>query len=105
MKELDAGTFNPKKEMLGTGPYEVVSHSLNQSWVLKANPYYWRKGDPKFAKLVINVNSNQAAQVAGLRSGTLGIVDFASPNVLTLLKGDSNIRVVLPEELQPTSIT
>lgn len=95
MKELTAGTFDPAKEMLGSGPFKVVSHSQDQSWTLDGNPYYWRgKSLPRVAKLNVRIMTSDAARLAGLRSGSVHIADFDNPDVLDLLKGSSNIKVV-----------
>src|SRR5262249_2884924 len=51
MRELRAGTFDPKKQLLGTGPYKVAAHAQNESWTLVRNPYYWRAGVPKVGRL------------------------------------------------------
>jgi ABC-type transport system substrate-binding protein len=34
MKELRANMFDPKKQLLGTGPFKVVAHSQGESWTL-----------------------------------------------------------------------
>src|SRR5207244_6254210 len=47
MEELKAGTFDPAKQMLGTGPFVLESHTPNESWTLVRNQYHWRTGLPK----------------------------------------------------------
>jgi peptide/nickel transport system substrate-binding protein len=93
IEALNAGTFNPAKQLLGTGPYEVKSHIQGQSWILTRNPYYW--GSPAKASTVdIKIITNQAAQVAALRSGSADVTTFDSPQAIALLKGQPNITTV-----------
>lgn len=94
MKELDNGSFNPDKEMLGTGPYEVESHQQGAQWVFKRNPYYWQKGLPKIAQLKILVIADQGTELAALRSGAADIATFASSQAKSLASGIPNIKIV-----------
>jgi peptide/nickel transport system substrate-binding protein len=94
MKELDAGTFNPNKQVLGTGPYMVASHSEDESWTLKANPYYWQKGLPKVKNLDIDIIPDPASELAALRSGRVDVAEFQDPDTIKLLSGVSHVKVV-----------
>src|SRR5262249_24584329 len=46
IKELKDGSFDPAKQMLGSGPFMVSDHKQDESWTLVRNPYYWRQGQP-----------------------------------------------------------
>ena len=50
MKELQEGTFNPWKELMGTGPFMVTAHQQNDYWTLTRNPHYWRKAIPSLTR-------------------------------------------------------
>ena len=47
MKEFKDGSFDPTRQMMGSGPFMVSVHKPKESWTLVRNPYYWRKGYPK----------------------------------------------------------
>jgi peptide/nickel transport system substrate-binding protein len=94
MRELNAGTFNPAKQLLGTGPFKVVAHSQNESWTLQRNPYYWRAGVPKIDKVTIRIMPDDAARVAALRDGSIDVTTFDNPDSLRLLKGVPNVKTV-----------
>jgi len=91
MKELESGSFDPEKELLGTGPFMVDSHSQGENWELSRNPYYWREGLPKADKLIVRIIPEDAARVAGLRDGTLDVANFDNPDAPELLSGQSGI--------------
>jgi peptide/nickel transport system substrate-binding protein len=91
MKELRADTFDPKKQLLGTGPFKVVAHSQGESWSLVRNPYYWQRGLPKVDKLTIRIMPDDAARTAALRDGTIDVTTYENPDAIRLLKGQAGI--------------
>ena len=46
MKEFNEGSFDPKAEMLGSGPFMVEEHLQDESWTLARHPRFWRQGYP-----------------------------------------------------------
>lgn len=68
IKELEEGTFDPTKEMLGTGPFMVTAHQQNDFWTLARNPHYWRQGYPKFDEVSVRIITDDSARLAALES-------------------------------------
>ncbi len=95
MKELTAGTFDPKKEMLGTGPYKVVAHTQNESWTFERNPHYWRPGVPKADRLSVRIIPDAAAMTAALRTGDIDVTSFDTPDAIRLLQGQAGVQTVV----------
>jgi peptide/nickel transport system substrate-binding protein len=96
MKELEAGTFDPAKEMLGTGPFAVSGHHQDESWTMTRNPHYW--GKPAVAdKLAVRIIPDDAARVAAVRSGAAQVALFDSPDSIRLLKQEPNAKTVVQE--------
>jgi peptide/nickel transport system substrate-binding protein len=93
--ELNAGRFDPSKEMLGTGPFRIVSRVAGESWRLQKNTYYWRKGLPRASGVVENIISNASAQIAALRSGSTTVATFTNPAVVPLLRGVPNVKTAV----------
>jgi peptide/nickel transport system substrate-binding protein len=60
MKELAAKSFDPSKELLGTGPFKVTKHQQNDFWILDRNPFYWRQGLPKVDQVVVRIITDDA---------------------------------------------
>lgn len=58
----------------GTGAYTVAERAVGQSIVLKANPNYWREGEPIADTLQFTIFSDNDAASAALESGAVDII-------------------------------
>ena len=96
MKELNAATFDPTKQMLGTGPLMVKAHTKDQSWTLVRNPSYWGKPASP-SEVDIKILPDDAARIAALRTGTIDVAAFDTPDSAKLLKSQSNISTTVQE--------
>ena len=89
-----AQTHDPKREMLGTGPFKMVSYSPNTQLVLKRNENYWNKeAGARVSDLTIRYMPEQSAQIAALKSGQIDLM-FPSAEGKLQLKGDASITTV-----------
>ena len=95
MKELEAGTFNPKKQFLGTGPWMEVAHLADQQWTFKRNPHYWQSGYPKASQLIVKIIPDDSARTAALRSGSVNIATFENPDAAKLLSAIPGTKTVI----------
>lgn len=78
-------SHNPKTEMMGTGPFAMVSYSPNQQLVLRRNEYYWNKAAAaKVANLIVRFMPEQSAQIAGLVSGQIDLMFPSAESMLQL---------------------
>lgn len=85
MSKAWLANHNPKTEMMGTGPFEMVSYSPNQELVLRRNDNYWNKDQAaKVAKLTIRYMPEQSAQIAGLVSGQIDLMFPSAESMLQL---------------------
>jgi peptide/nickel transport system substrate-binding protein len=98
MEELQAGTFDPSKEFLGTGPYMVSDHVQGASWSLASNPEYWGP-EPESSELEVRIIGDETARIAALRSGSVDFASFQTPDAPSLLQGIPGVTTVS----QPTS--
>jgi peptide/nickel transport system substrate-binding protein len=94
MQEFEAGTYDPKKDFLGTGPFVVKEQLKGEQWTFVKNPNYWRAGFPKIDELVILIVPDPSARVAALKSARADIAYFDNIDAPQLLAGNSNITVV-----------
>lgn len=97
IKELEEGTFDPTKEMLGTGPFMVTAHQQNDFWTLARNPHYWRQGYPKFDEVSVRIITDDSARLAALESGTIEIANFENPDAPLLLQSLPNVTTVVQD--------
>ncbi len=97
MQELKAGTFDPAKTLLGTGPFMVTDHKQGESWTFVKNPYYWRTGYPKVDTLVVKIIPDDSARLAALRDGSVDIANFENVDAPQQLSSVANVKVVVQD--------
>ena len=95
MQELEAGTFDPAVDILGSGPFMVTEHLQDESWTLARNPHYAREGHPIVDELVIRILPDDSARIAALRDGRVDIATFANPDTPRLLADVPGVEVVV----------
>jgi peptide/nickel transport system substrate-binding protein len=96
-KELADGSFNPDKDLLGTGPYVAGKHTQGVSWTFTANPHYWQKDLPKAKTVEIKFIPDDASRLAAVRTGEVDFTMTANPDVQTILANDPNLKVTVQE--------
>lgn len=94
IKELKAGSFDPTKDLLGSGPYMVSEHKQDESWTLVKNPYYWQSGAPLGDRLEAPIIPDESARMAALRDGRIDFTTFGNPDTVQMLGKDANIKVI-----------
>lgn len=95
MTEIEAGSFDPAKGMLGSGPYKVAQHRQDEAWLLERNPHYWQSGKPLMDKMTIRVMPDDAARLAGLRDGSIDVATFENPDTPRLLAAIPSVQSVV----------
>lgn len=70
------------KHPIGTGPYQFVSYTPQQSVVLQKNKTYWQKGLPHLDKVTYKIEADTNALVLDLKSGSVDVAgaDYATAN-------------------------
>jgi peptide/nickel transport system substrate-binding protein len=87
-------SHNAKTDVMGAGPFKVVSYSPNSELILQRNDNYWNTAAaPKYQRLDIKYMPDQSAQVAALQSGQVDLVFPSAENTLQLAK-NSQVKVV-----------
>jgi peptide/nickel transport system substrate-binding protein len=95
VKEIEEGSFDPDKGMLGSGPYMVVDHKQDESWTFARNPHYWREGQPIVDRVVIRIMGDEATRIAALREGRVDFATFENPDTARLVKDLPSVEVFL----------
>jgi peptide/nickel transport system substrate-binding protein len=78
--------YNPKKEPIGTGPFEVVSFTPGQQSTFKRNPNYWQPGLPYLDQVIITNFADETSQVDALQGGQVDVVNLLSAASMSSLK-------------------
>ncbi len=97
MEEIEAGTFDPTTEMLGTGPFQFEEHVQDQQWTFTANPEYWGADEVALGEVIVRIVPDDSARIAALRDGSTDIAYFANPDSSTLLAGVPDVETVVQE--------
>jgi peptide/nickel transport system substrate-binding protein len=94
IQELKAGSFDPAKDLLGTGPWVFQAHTPNESWTFGRNPNYWKPDVPKADKLIVQIIPDETARLAALRNGTVAAAFFDKSDAPRLLESVSAIKTI-----------
>ncbi|BCP52075.1 hypothetical protein K32_06920 [Kaistia sp. 32K] len=70
----------------GTGAYMLESRTVGQGLSLKANPNYWRKGQPVAEKVDFTIFSEDSSASAALESGAIDLIYGGSSRSAVRLK-------------------
>lgn len=79
-KEVKAGSYDPTKTVVGTGPFLWDSYDVGIAIRFKKNPNYFLAGQPYLDEITMNIVKDTQARLGQLRSGSLDISteDFRS---------------------------
>jgi peptide/nickel transport system substrate-binding protein len=94
IKELKDGSFDPTKDLMGSGPFMVSEHRQDESWTLVRNSYYWKPAQPKANRLDVPIIPDESARMAALRDGRIDFTTFGNPDTAQMLSKDANIKVI-----------
>ncbi|HEY7032196.1 MAG TPA: ABC transporter substrate-binding protein [Thermomicrobiales bacterium] len=83
--------------MVGTGPFSLAEWTRDTQTVLKANPSYWEQGLPHLASLTYRILPDEAARLAAIRTGEIGLTSLVSPAAVSLASRADGVQVVTQE--------
>ena len=96
---VPAGTTDPGKERIGSGPFMIDSYSAEDRVVLKKNPYFAQKDAsgqalPYLDEIDIIFSPDQGGQVEALRGGQLNYVAGLSAQLAAAVKADPQTKII-----------
>ncbi len=95
-----ADEVNLDEEMVGAGPYRMVSHTPGATTIFERNDDYWDTENlPKVATLEIRVIADQVARLNALRTGQIHATTIGA-NQVSEVEGDDAVNVQFNTELQ-----
>ena len=89
-KETD-GTFDIRRDMIGTGPYTLDKYTPSQSFTYKRNEAYFDKDFTNYDGVTMPIISEYAAQLAQFKAGNIHYFTPNNEDVVTIKKEDSRI--------------
>ena len=91
--EAVGGTAELLENPVGTGPYMVEQWNRGEELTFTKNPNYW--GEPAFADtLVFRWQTESAARLLELQSGTVDGIDNPAPDDFETIAGDANLQLL-----------
>lgn len=96
---LPAGTVDPAREPIGSGPFRVEAWFPLQGAILKRNPFYDQPGAdgaplPYLEEIHLSFSPRLSEQVADLRRGELGYVGGLTTELARSLRGEEAVRTL-----------
>ena len=89
------GSLDLRNDIIGTGPFQLKSHTPSVNFVLERNPDYWDKDAAMFDTIEMPIVQEYAARIAQLKAGNIyyAVVGqhAAAEDVLTLKKDEPRI--------------
>jgi ABC-type transport system substrate-binding protein len=92
MKKVGVDGF--QQAPVGTGPFMFEEWVKGDHITYKANPNYWREGQPKIETLIFRPIPESATRVAALQTDEIDIVQRLSAEEAQALLGVESIRVI-----------
>ncbi len=91
----DAGDL--QQEMIGTGPFTMTEYTQDVTSVFSANPDYWEEGLPKVATISYPILPDEAARLAAIRTGEIGLTTLGDAASVELAEGEESLQVITQE--------
>jgi peptide/nickel transport system substrate-binding protein len=94
-KEALAGSYDPSKIVIGSGPFLLDKYTPDVALYYKKNPDYYQKGLPYIDAAQINVVPDASAQVAQFTAGHLArITNISTGDVDTIGKANADAEKI-----------
>jgi peptide/nickel transport system substrate-binding protein len=87
------GNPNVKAEANGTGPFVLAEYEPKVRALVKRNPNYFVKDQPRLDQVVFRMISNGDARVNALRTGATDMIEFVPWKDIDMLKQQPGIEV------------
>ncbi len=91
VQEYRDGSFDPTREMIGSGPFMVEAHNQDESWTLVRNLHYGRDGYPRADRMDVAIIPDESARIAALRDGRIDFTTFENPDAPQMLGSTASI--------------
>lgn len=83
--------------MIGTGPFSLTEYTQDTTSTFTANRTYWDTGFPKLATITYPILPDEAARLAAIRTGEIGLTTLGDAASVTLAEGEDTVQVITQE--------
>ncbi len=90
----EVGVDGFQQAPVGTGPFQFVEWAKGDHITYKANPNYWREGQPKIETLIFRPIPESAIRVAALQTDEIDLAQRLSAEEAQSLLGVESIQVI-----------
>ena len=97
---VEAG--NVQQEAVGTGPFMLEEWVPDTYVLLRANPDYYREGEPGVEALRFNIVPEASTRAAGLRSGEYQLLPDVDPATAETIRGVPGVTLLETQDLAYT---
>lgn len=82
---------------IGTGPFVFTQWIVNDHFIAKKNPHYWRPGLPYLDGIEFIPIVSGSSRAASLLSGSVDLIQAADPETILEVRSSSGYRVITNE--------
>jgi len=93
---------NVQQEAIGTGPFMLEEWVPDTYVLLRANPNYYREGEPGVEALRFNIVPEASTRAAGLRSGEYHFLPDVDPATAETIRGVPGVTLLETQDLAYT---
>ncbi|MGP4019576.1 ABC transporter substrate-binding protein [Saccharopolyspora sp. 5N708] len=93
MVEVDNGSVDLSKTMLGTGPFVVDAHRQDVSWRFKRRPGYWAPGLPAADTVNVAIVPQEQTRMAALQNRSADLAMLGNVDAPRVFAGNRTIDV------------
>lgn len=93
MTEIENGSLDVTKTMLGTGPFVATFHRQDVLWRFKRHDGYWATGKPGVDGVNIAIVPQDPTRIASLQNNSAGLTVLGNVDAPQVLAGVRGVRV------------
>ena len=98
-KDGDMGSAWLDDHSAGSGPFVLERWDRESQFVLRANPYYWRPGQPSVKTVIIKHVPEPTDQLLLIQKGDVDVANDLTPDQIRQVEGQPGINIVRAERL------
>lgn len=98
-KDGDMGSAWLDDHSAGSGPFVLEKWERESQFVLKANPYYWKPGQPALKTIIIKHVAEPADQLLLIQKGDVDVANDLTADQIKQVEGQPGVYIVRAERL------